>query len=506
LSLAAITDIGCAAMTEARDMQRLKLLILDLLLIAVATVLALVLRDNLEFSTPRHLAIMPYLVMTLLSAIVILPLAGINRTIWRFSGLPDYGRLVLSCIAIVLVAVTFGFATLRLEGVPRSLPIIQGILMIALLVGVRVLMRARRLRRNDPQAAAAPGDGRENVLVLGLNSVAELFIQAVAENPTSNIEIAGLIGRSERHTGQLIRGYAVLGTPEEISHVIAELEVHGVNIDRIIVTLPLDRLSQDAQNALQAIEDGCQIRIDYFAERLGFTARAAASEAQVGQDPPVTNDATKTLSFEPELIAALQKPYWKFKRAFDFSFALCLLLALAPFMALIAIANAIVHGLPIVFWQQRPGQYRRPFRVYKFRSLLAAHDEFGQRLPDDLRSTWLGRFLRATRLDELPQLVNILRGHMSFIGPRPLLGHDQLEQFKGRLLVKPGLTGWAQVNGGKTVLARDKMALDIWYIRNASFWLDLKIFIMTVKMVMFGEQENQAAVEQAWIDLNQSRA
>ena len=108
-------------------------------------------------------------------------------------------------------------------------------------------------------------------------------------------------------------------------------------------------------------------------------------------------------------------------------------------------------------------------------------------------------------MDELPQLVNILRGHMSFVGPRPLLPGDQLDLFKGRLLVRPGLTGWAQVNGGKTVSPPDKMALDVWYIKNASVRLDLKILMLTVKMVVLGERENPGAVEQAWLDLNRHK-
>lgn len=487
-------------------MRQFKALIMDLLLIAFATAMALVIRDNLEFSWPRQRAMLPYTLITLCSAVAVLTLAGISKTMWRFSGLSEYGRLLWSCVAIILTTVLLGFATLRLENVPRSLPVIQAILMIAFMVGVRVVMRARRVRRSGTSAAATMPAAQETVLVVGLNAVAELFIQAVAEGDEPKIAIAGVIGRNERHTGQLFRGYSILGTPEDIWQVLRDLDVHGIVVDRIVVTLPIDRISEATHRVLSEVEDGSRIKVDYFSERLGFARQTASqSESQLTQGETGllrTRDASIELR---ELSAASGKIYWKFKRLTDFSLSATLLLALMPIILAVGLLTALGHGFPIVFWQQRPGMNGRPFRVYKFRSLLSAHDEKGHRLPDDLRETWLGRFMRGTRIDELPQLVNIFLGHMSFVGPRPLLPHDQLDQYKSRLFVRPGLTGWAQVNGGKTVSPPDKMALDLWYIKNASLRLDLKIMVMTVKMVVFGERANPDAVEQAWLELDRHK-
>ena len=114
----------------------------------------------------------------------------------------------------------------------------------------------------------------------------------------------------------------------------------------------------------------------------------------------------------------------------------------------------------------------------------------------------IGRFLRRTRLDELPQLFNILAGQMSFVGPRPLLPVDQPAAYSARKFVRPGLTGWAQVNGGRSVSAADKAALDVWYIENASFALDFKIFARTLAVVLFGERSNAAMIGRAWSDLS----
>jgi lipopolysaccharide/colanic/teichoic acid biosynthesis glycosyltransferase len=131
----------------------------------------------------------------------------------------------------------------------------------------------------------------------------------------------------------------------------------------------------------------------------------------------------------------------------------------------------------------------------------SSHDDSGRRRADAERLTAIGRFLRRTRFDELPQLYNILVGDMSFVGPRPLLPIDQPSGFTGRTLVRPGLTGWAQIMGGRNVGPEDKVALDFWYIRNASLALDLQIMLKTVPMLIRGEQVNSVSIDNAWSEL-----
>jgi lipopolysaccharide/colanic/teichoic acid biosynthesis glycosyltransferase len=178
-----------------------------------------------------------------------------------------------------------------------------------------------------------------------------------------------------------------------------------------------------------------------------------------------------------------------------------LMFTLAPIAAVIAVIVALDVGFPLIFWQQRPGLYGRPFRMYKFRTMRAAHDKHGTRVADAQRSSAIGRILRFTRLDELPQLYNVLVGDMSFVGPRPLLPHDQHQNYAARLSVRPGITGWAQVNGGRIISDPDKWILDIWYVQNASLLLDFKIILSTVKMVLFGDRINAEAIRQAKSDL-----
>lgn len=159
-------------------------------------------------------------------------------------------------------------------------------------------------------------------------------------------------------------------------------------------------------------------------------------------------------------------------------------------MAIIGCSLAVFLGFPVLFTQRRPGLQRKPFHMYKFRTMSEARDTSGRLLPDENRLTRLGRILRATSLDELPELWNVLRGDMSLVGPRPLLmeylEHYSPEQAR-RHEVRPGITGWAQVNGRNTLSWEDKFRLDIWYVDNQSLWLDVRILVRTVVRVLSGK-------------------
>lgn len=182
------------------------------------------------------------------------------------------------------------------------------------------------------------------------------------------------------------------------------------------------------------------------------------------------------------------------KRLIDIVGTLMGLLAFGLLMLIIAVAVLLTIGPPILFRQQRAGLHGRPFTLLKFRTMTDARDERGNLLPDAQRLTRLGRFLRSTSLDELPTLVNVLRGAMSLVGPRPLvmayLGRYAPEQAR-RHEVKPGITGWAQVNGRNALTWEEKFALDVWYVDHWSLWLDLKIIALTVWKVLKREGINQ---------------
>ncbi|VVO94568.1 putative sugar transferase EpsL [Pseudomonas fluorescens] len=179
-----------------------------------------------------------------------------------------------------------------------------------------------------------------------------------------------------------------------------------------------------------------------------------------------------------------------FKRFIDISASLCALVLLAPVMAIVAWNIRKKLGSPVLFRQVRPGRDGKPFEMVKFRTMRDAVDADGNPLADSERMTPFGSFLRASSLDELPELWNVLKGDMSLVGPRPLLmeylplySQEQNRRHEAR----PGVTGWAQVNGRNALGWDEKFELDVWYVDNQSFWLDLKIIFMTIKKVVVKE-------------------
>jgi sugar transferase EpsL len=182
------------------------------------------------------------------------------------------------------------------------------------------------------------------------------------------------------------------------------------------------------------------------------------------------------------------------KRIFDLITASTCLVIFTPVMAIVAVLVRIVHGKPVLFRQNRPGYQSSLFTVYKFRTMNNARDKQGNLLLDEQRLTRLGRFLRSSSLDELPELFNVLRGEMSLVGPRPLFKH-YLERYSPeqarRHEVLPGITGWAQVNGRNALDWEEKFRLDVWYVDNLSFGLDLKILLLTLWKVIKREGISQ---------------
>jgi sugar transferase EpsL len=183
------------------------------------------------------------------------------------------------------------------------------------------------------------------------------------------------------------------------------------------------------------------------------------------------------------------------KRVFDEIVSFFGLLLLLPALILITVLVRLKLGSPIFFKQKRPGLNGKIFNMYKFRTMTNECDKNGKLLSDEARLTKFGKFLRSTSLDELPSLWSVLKGDMSIVGPRPLLmEYLQLyskEQAR-RHEVKPGISGWAQVNGRNEISWKDKFKLDVWYVDNQSFWLDLKILFMTVKRVVLRDGVNQS--------------
>ncbi|MBD3614991.1 MAG: sugar transferase [Gracilimonas sp.] len=181
------------------------------------------------------------------------------------------------------------------------------------------------------------------------------------------------------------------------------------------------------------------------------------------------------------------------KRFFDFTASITGLILVSPLFLLLMILVRIKMGIPVFFTQVRPGKNGKPFKMYKFRSMTNETDEEGNLLPNELRLLKFGKFLRSTSLDELPELINVIKGDMSLVGPRPLK-MDYLKLYtqeqRRRHEVRPGVTGWAQVNGRNSISFTERFKMDVWYVDNQSLWLDIKILFRTLFKVFKRENIN----------------
>ncbi len=494
-------------------MRHAVLLVVDIALILLATLIALLLRNDFEVARDTALHLEAYFFITGGLAILVYTVANLHNAIWRFSGLADYLRVAGATATLSLSATALTYAYNGMDGVARSIPVLQGLVGTALLIGVRVAHRLHHASRQDLRTAsgllrAATEAPSQTVLIVGVTRLAEAYLRAIADIAEGCVQVAGFAAHNGRQTGRLVSSYPVLGTSAEIEEILDELEVHGVSVDCIVVACQFTSLSPESRAA-----------IDRAVRSRELSVRLLATELRFGRDGVTDSvrkfDETSSMCREPQLELEVrpveldrisQRTYWKVKRAADFILALCLLLICFPLMVIESLLVIATMGFPVGFWQQRPGYGGKPFRLYKFRTMRAVQATDGRRLSEDERLSVAGNILRRLRLDELPQLYNILIGQMSFIGPRPLLPKDQPDCFHARLLIRPGLTGWAQVVGGRNITPRDKAALDIWYVRHASVILDLEIAARTIPVVLFGERIAFNLIDRAWNELNESRA
>ena len=476
---------------------------IDLLLIIFATIIAISIRENFEFKASRMVPLLPYIGWTMLSSAIVLPTMGLTRSIWRFSSMSDYTRVVPAVILSVLGAVGLGFQFNRLEAIARALPVLQGIMMVCFLIGGRVAFRLHhRRRRARPKLLKAVNSPHvEIVLIVGVNRITELYLASVEEYAIERIKVVGLLGQSDRQIGRLMQSTPVLGHPEDAAVVLNELSLRGIVVNRIVVTIAFDRLSLEARQCLLDIERNTDIKLDLFGERMLIDEGQSLRSAREEKSDVAIKDAAAFVVDDAARAMLAHQRYWMVKRAFDCCLALSLIILLAPLFVIVGLVVLVDVGWPVTFWQQRPGLGGFNFRLYKFRTMATAYDDSGIRIQDNLRLSAIGNFLRRTRLDELPQLVHVLFGHMSFVGPRPLLPIDQSPAHAVRLLVRPGMTGWAQVKGGRAISAQDKAALDVWYLKNAGLRLDLSILLQTMPMILKGEKIDRSAIHKAWQEL-----
>ena len=251
--------------------RRLTLISIDLLLVASATLAAVMLRGNFDTISESLIILMPYVIISICCASVVFLIGGLDRTPWRYSSVADHLQVIVLSVLVILLTLVLTFALNRLEPVARSLPVLQGALIVSVLVSARSAARfwyARQIHVNgNGRANVQPN---ETVLVVGVNSVTELFLLSVKEFASPRIQVAGVLAEEPSMRGRTIQQKSVLGLVEDLPEILESLEVHGVVVDKIVVATASERLRPRALDVLLETEKSSDIAVQFLTEQLGF--------------------------------------------------------------------------------------------------------------------------------------------------------------------------------------------------------------------------------------------
>jgi lipopolysaccharide/colanic/teichoic acid biosynthesis glycosyltransferase len=415
-----------------------------------------------------------YAFIASISTLIFIRISGASHVAWRFFSVPDAIASGTGISTGIIVAAIAAFVYDRLQSVPRSLLLIHVLLQISGFVGIRFVLKRYvesyiPVRRRPAYA-----------LLVGCNQVSYVYARAVESLSIGSLKIIAALTHDPSMIGHRIRGINIVSIFDNIEDVLGQYKIRGIDIRRIVIAANENEITARNLELILNVASRHQILVS----DIHFLFSEVAGSIGVDDD------------FDIDEIW-LRGAYWGLKRVLDIVAALALLFLISPVYLITAFLVWKDVGKPLFFWQERPGRHGKMIRVFKFRSMKDAVGLDGVPVPDDMRTSKIGLLLRKIRLDELPQLWNIIVGDMSFIGPRPLLFVDQPEEMSQRLAVRPGVTGWAQVNGGKLVTPEQKRALDLWYISHASLLLDMKIVILTILVMFRGDVKRPQAVQEA---------
>jgi lipopolysaccharide/colanic/teichoic acid biosynthesis glycosyltransferase len=461
----------------SRSGSRIYLSMWDLFWTLTSPGLALYLRDpSVIFNNPDSSVFIYYWVLSSGFAILALFAFRLQDGMTRYFSVHEALDIAEAVLFAELMTFAALFTLTHLDGIPRSMPLIHGLLLAGGLLAARVCVRIMASEDNEPPDYQGR---RERIILIGANRFASSFIQLLKAYAPQQQRVIAVLDNDAAMIGRAISGVQVLGSPHELEAIVSEFAIHGIGTDRIVIAGEVDFLSPPVLHEVERICQKRQIELTFLPRMIGVSERRL-SNAPAIISKPVDSGPSFALS-----------PFFRLKRWIDVVGSLALIVLFFPFLVLTGVLVLLDVGPPIFFWQERLGWKGRSFLIYKFRTLRAPFDSTGNPTLGSRQPSLIGRFLRATRLDELPQLLNVLFGEMSLIGPRPLLPEDQPANTSVRLSVRPGISGWAQVNGAKLVTKEEKEKMDEWYVRNASLGLDLRIIMMTIKVILRGRVSSQ---------------
>jgi len=456
----------------------------DVVLAVAAPVVALYLRNALALGLNQIPEAITYCSIAAVFSLAVFAGFGINRSIPGYFTVRDVINLAKAVfVGEILTSATL-FSITRLDGIPRSVPAIHALTLGAGLFTVRLIAHIGTSRRYPGERQPAI---EEAAILIGVTKLSALYMKLVDAVEHRREQIVALLDDKPHSVGRTVNGVRVFGRSADLERVIVDFALHGVQVDRVVIA-DQDVLSPEAFAEVQRVCIARGLDLTLIPQLLGVDRNEPRRKRAI-KHRVVQAGGEPTKTWLPR--------YFAYKRLVDLALVVPLIVIFSPLMLLVAVAVLIDIGMPIYFWQQRIGLNGRPFLLYKLRTLKEPFDWQGNRLSEDQRLSKAGKIIRKWRLDELPQLLNVLVSDMSFIGPRPLLPQDQPPSASLRLMVRPGITGWAQVNGGAIISPEEKGALDEWYVRNASLWVDIKILFLTFRSIVGGDRRRELALDRA---------
>jgi len=448
---------------------KVRLSIFDFVCAFSAPILALFVRDAYILTYKNASSVAIYWALSLGFSLLAFVIFRIHDAMSRYFSVHDAMNVVKAAGFSQLLTTVVLFTFTRLDGIPRSTPFIQALILGVSLIAVRAIAQA--LDNGGKVANGQDNVAQENIIMIGATNVSMLYLKLLEACSIGNRRIIAVLDDRPQFSGRSIAGIQVVATPHHLESVIEEFLVHGIHTDRIIVGDKADLLTGEELEEIQRVCKQRDIKLDFVMDLIGLT-----------ELPPPPTEKTREVKVRLGPNLELRR-YFRFKPIFDFVAALVMTILIFPLLIIVATLALLDVGSPVLFWQQRIGQGGRRFMLQKFRTMRPPFDWNGNPVLERDKASFVGKILRQTRMDELPQLLNILVGDMALIGPRPLLPEDQPANPAIRLMVRPGITGWAQVNGGKFLTPEEKDQYDEYYIRNASPWFDLYIIFMTLKVL-----------------------
>ncbi len=469
-----------------RTISTISLLLLDALLIMAAFTLAYQLRAAIPWPEPlatdvalnRYTGLLLVQVISVVVALFFFRLYYIPRAISRVDQFYNVFAAVSIGTMMAVAVSTFVF-----KDEPFVLDYPRAMIVYAWLLTILLLLLGRMVHYGFRNALRDWGVGKDRLLIVGTGDTARMILQRILWSPQLGYETVGIVANSRFNNDGLL-GIPVMGTVEQLPELIEQHQ-----IDEVIIATP-EAGHRETVRIISYCERG-RVSIKVFPDIFQYITSQAGIDDLGGLPLLSVRDY------------ALRGYLLIFKRAMDFAGAAIGLILLSPVMLLVAVAIKLESPGPVFFVQERMGLDGKPFLMLKFRSMRrdAEKDGPGWTLDNDPRQTKLGSFLRRLEMDELPNLINVLLGEMSLVGPRPEQAH-YVEQFRrivprymDRHREKGGMTGWAQVNGlrGDTSI-EERTKYDLWYSENWSIWLDLKIIIRTLWQIL--ERSNSSREEE----------